>query len=158
MPAQVNISAVTMCDPAAIERIGAMLERAPEAARRVVFEITESADATFLEAAQEFAGVINRAGARLALDDFGVGFGSFTYLRTLPVSFIKVDRGFVRELASSPDDRHVVKATIEVAREFGLWTIAEGVEDAEVLELVRSMGATFAQGFHLGRPAPLEPA
>ncbi len=158
MPAQVNVSAVTMCDTAARQRISAMLAAAPEAARRVVFEITETADATFLEAARAFAEQITRAGARLALDDFGVGWGSFTYLRSLPVSFIKIDGSFVSDLVESAEDRHVVKAIIDIAREFGLWTIAEGVENAETLELVTSMGADFAQGFHLGRPAPLESA
>jgi len=113
------------------------------------------ADAEVLEAAREFAQVVTRAGARLALDDFGVGFGSFTYLRTLPVSFIKIDGSFVKQLAISPDDRNVVKAIIDIAREFGLWTVAEGVENARTLDIVRAMGATFAQGFHLGRPEPV---
>ena len=156
LPAQVNISAVTLCDPRARDQIAALLAAAPEAARRVVFEITETADAVVLEAAGEFADEITRAGARLALDDFGVGFGSFTYLRTLPVSFIKIDTSFVQRLVDSSDDRHVVKAIIDLAHEFGLWTIAEGVEDDRTLEMVGSMGATFAQGFHLGRPAPVE--
>jgi PAS domain S-box-containing protein len=155
-PAQVNVSAVTMCDPEAREQIAALLAAAPEAARRVVFEITETANAVFLEAAQEFAAEITRVGARLALDDFGVGWGSFTYLRTLPVSFIKIDGSFVANLAESNDDRNVVKAIIDIAREFGLWTVAEGVEDARTLDIVRAMGATFAQGFHLGRPEPVE--
>ncbi len=156
MPAQVNVSAVTMCDPEARKRISDLLGAAPEAARRVVFEITETADATFLEGAREFAEEITRAGARLALDDFGVGWGSFTYLRSLPVSFIKIDRGFVNGLVDSVDDRTVVKAIIDIAREFGLWTIAEGIEDEKTLELVHSMGATFGQGFHMGRPEPIE--
>ncbi len=155
MPTQVNISAVTLCDPGARERIGRLLADAPDAARRVIFEITETADAAVLEAAQAFAEEITRCGARLALDDFGVGFGSFTYLRTLPVSFLKIDVSFVQGLADSPDDRQVVKSIIDIAGEFGLWTVAEGVEDERTLELVRSMGATFAQGFHLGRPAPV---
>jgi EAL domain-containing protein (putative c-di-GMP-specific phosphodiesterase class I) len=156
MPIQVNVSAVTMCDPEARKRISDLLGAAPEAARRVVFEITETADATFLEGAREFAEAITRAGARLALDDFGVGWGSFTYLRSLPVSFIKIDRGFVNGLVDSADDRTVVKAIIDIAREFGLWTIAEGIEDEQTLELVHSMGATFGQGFHMGRPEPIE--
>jgi EAL domain-containing protein (putative c-di-GMP-specific phosphodiesterase class I) len=156
LPAHVNISAVTLCDPGAREQIGRMLAAAPEAARRVVFEITETADAAVLEAARTFADVITSAGARLALDDFGVGFGSFTYLRTLPVSFIKIDGSFVHRLVDSADDRHVVKSIIDIAREFGLWTVAEGVEDERTLDLVRTLGATFAQGFHLGHPAPVD--
>jgi PAS domain S-box-containing protein len=158
IPAQVNISAVTLSDAGARERIAKLLTAAPEAARRVVFEITETADAMVFEAAREFARDITSAGARLALDDFGVGFGSFTYLRKLPVSFIKIDSSFIENLIESADDRHVVKSIIDIAGEFGLWTVAEGVEDERTLELVRKMGATFAQGFHLGRPAPMDAA
>lgn len=151
---QVNVSAVTMSDLAARAEIVGLLEGAPEQARRLVFEITETADADYLEAAREFADAVTKAGSRLALDDFGIGFGSFTYLRSLPVSFLKIDRGFVRGLANS-DDKRIVKSVIGIAREFGLETIAEGVEDPETVELLWSMGADFAQGYHLGHPAPV---
>ena len=150
---EVNLSAVTLCDPAAREEIQAVLASAPEEASRIVFEVTETADPDYLEAAREFGVAVTSAGARLTLDDFGVGFGSFTYLRTLPVSFLKIDRGFVRGLAGS-DDRRLVQTVIGVAREFGLETIAEGVEDATTLELLRSLGADYAQGYHLGRAQP----
>jgi EAL domain-containing protein (putative c-di-GMP-specific phosphodiesterase class I) len=155
---QVNISAVTMSDPDAREEIFGLLAAEPEAAGRIVFEITETADAGYLEAAREFAEAITSAGCRLALDDFGVGFGTFIYLRSLPVNFIKIDRDFVRGLATSDDDRRVVQAVIRIAREFGLQTIAEGVEDEQTLDLLRALGPDFAQGFHLGRPAPIDAA
>ena len=120
-----------------------------------MFEITETAAAAHLEAARAFADEITEIGCRLALDDFGVGFGSFTYLRSLPLSYIKIDLSFVRGLVGSRDDRRVVESIIGIARQFGLKTIAEGVEDAATLELLRELGADFVQGYHLGRPAPL---
>lgn len=151
---QVNLSAVTLSDPDAREEIIELLTAAPPAARRIVFEITETASVVRLQAAREFAAAATELECRLALDDFGVGFGSFTYLRSLPLSYIKVDTGFVRGVTRSAEDRRVVRGIIGVAHHFGLQTIVEGVENEETLELVRELGADFGQGFHLGRPAP----
>jgi PAS domain S-box-containing protein len=153
---QVNLSAVTMDDAAARHEIVKLLAATPEAASRIVFEITETAAAARLESARAFSHDITEIGCRLALDDFGVGFGSFTYLRSLPLSYIKIDLSFVRGLVASADDRRVVQSIIALAREFGLQTIAEGVEDQATLDLLRDLGADFAQGYHLGRPAPLK--
>ena len=94
-------------------------------------------------------------GCNLALDDFGTGYGCFTHLKTLPIKYLKIDIEFVRDLVSSPDNRHVVEAIIGLAKGFGQQTIAEGVEDAETLRLLGDSGVDFAQGYHLGRPAPL---
>ena len=155
MPVQVNVSAVTMCDPDARDEISGLLEAAPAGAARVVFEVTETANPDYLEAAREFADAVTKAGSKLGLDDFGVGWGSFTYLRSLPLSFLKIDVDFVRRLADS-DDRRLVQSVIGIAREFGLQTIAEGVEDQGTLERLRAMDVDLAQGYHLGRPAPVE--
>jgi PAS domain S-box-containing protein len=152
--AEVNLSAVTLCDPQARRRIVDALAAAPEAAARIVFEITETAAADHLEAARTFAADLTALGCGLALDDFGTGFGSFTYLRSLPLRYLKIDVSFVRDLVHVPDDGRVVRSIIGIAQEFGLQTIAEGVEDAATLELLREMGADFAQGHHLGRPEP----
>jgi PAS domain S-box-containing protein len=158
IPLHVNLSAVTVCDPAACREIVAMLAASPEDARRIVFEITETASATQLVAAQAFGAEVTELGCRLALDDFGVGFGSFTYLRSLPISFIKIDRGFVGQLAHSAEDRRVVQGIVSVAKGFGIETIAEGIEDEETLDVLREFGVDRVQGFLLGRPAPLQVA
>ena len=152
-PVQVNLSGVTFSDAEARETIVAALARAPEAARRIIFEITETAAAHNLDAAVQFARQVTELGCGLALDDFGVGFGSFTYLRRLPLRYLKIDRSFVSGLAGSSDDRRVVASIISIARQFELATIAEGVEDAETLEILGELGADYAQGFYLGRPA-----
>jgi PAS domain S-box-containing protein len=158
IPLHVNLSAVTVCDPDACREIIAMLAASPEAARRTVFEITETASADQLVAAQAFGAEVTGLGCRLALDDFGVGFGSFTYLRSLPISYIKIDRGFVGQLADSAEDRRVVQGIVSVARGFGIETIAEGVEDEQTLDLLREFGVDRVQGFLHGRPAPLRVA
>jgi EAL domain-containing protein (putative c-di-GMP-specific phosphodiesterase class I) len=152
---EVNLSAVTMCDPAARQEIVDVLAAAPETAGRIVFEITETAAATHLEAARAFAHEIEGLGCRLALDDFGTGFGSFTYLRALPLSFIKIDLSFVRGMVQSLEDRRVVRSIIGIAKHFDLATIAEGVENQATADLLHELGADYAQGYHLGRPAPI---
>jgi PAS domain S-box-containing protein len=151
---EVNLSAVTLCDPAARLEIVALLEAAPAAAASsIVFEVTETAAAEHLVAACEFAAELTALGCGLALDDFGTGFGSFTYLRMLPLRYLKIDRSFVLDLVRSRDDRRVVQSIIGIAEQFGLRTIAEGVEDAPTLDLLRELGADYAQGFHTGHPA-----
>lgn len=152
---QVNLSALTMCDVVARSEILELLKAEPAAARRLTFEITETASVDQLSAARSFAAEVIAAGSRLALDDFGVGFGSFTYLRSLPFSLLKIDKGFVRRLTTSRDDRRVIRGTIGIAREFGIETIAEGVENEATMEALRELGVNYAQGFHLGAPAPL---
>jgi PAS domain S-box-containing protein len=122
----------------------------------VVFEITETALMEDLGAGEVFAGGLTELGCGLALDDFGTGFGSFTYLKSMPLRYLKIDIDFVRDIRSNPANQHLVKATVGLARDFGYETIAEGVEDAETLAVLKDYGVDFAQGFHLGRPAPAE--
>ena len=143
---EVNLSAISMCDPGVRREIVGLLSAAPQAARRIVFEITETAAAEHIDAARAFAEEVNALGCGLALDDFGTGFASFTYLRDLPLRYLKIDTSFAR-------DHRIVQSIVGVARQFGLQTIAEGVEDEATLELLKAAGADYAQGFLLGRPA-----
>jgi EAL domain-containing protein (putative c-di-GMP-specific phosphodiesterase class I) len=119
---------------------------------KLVFEITETALMGNIEAGERFARGLANLGCALALDDFGTGFGSFTYLKRLPIEYLKIDIDFVRELPSNEANQHLVKAIISLAKGFGQQTIAEGVEDADTLALLHHYGVDFAQGFHIGRP------
>jgi PAS domain S-box-containing protein len=123
--------------------------------RNVTFEVTETAAVGNLEAARRFVQSLTDVGFGFALDDFGTGFGSFTYLRYLPVTYLKIDMQFIRGLPESESDRQVVRSIISIARDFGIKTIAEGVENDRTLEILREDGADFAQGFGLARPGPL---
>jgi diguanylate cyclase (GGDEF)-like protein/PAS domain S-box-containing protein len=123
----------------------------------LVFEVTETAAATALEELSKFASRIERLGCHLALDDFGTGFGTFTYLRHLPVDHLKIDTQFVRELSTSPGDRRIVRSIVAAGKSIGLKIVAEGVEDAESLSLLKDYGVDYAQGYHIGRPRPIEP-
>jgi PAS domain S-box-containing protein len=152
---EVNLSAVTLRDAEARDEIVRLLADDPVAASNLVFEITETADPEHFDGAERFAGSVVQLGCGLSLDDFGTGFGSFTYLRRLPLRFLKIDRSFVSQMTRSVADRRVVQSIIGIARQFDLLTIAEGVEDADTLKLLRQMGADKAQGYHIGHPAPV---
>jgi PAS domain S-box-containing protein len=157
LPCTVNISSVTLCDSGARKEIADLLGASPAQAEQIVFEITETAAVEHLDAAVAFAKAVQALGCALALDDFGTGFGSFTYLRMLPLSYLKIDISFVRDLIHSKDDERVVQSIVGTAQRFNLRTIAEGVEDEPTLVLLRQLGVDYAQGFYVGRPAPLEP-
>jgi PAS domain S-box-containing protein len=152
---EVNLSAQSIGDPALPGFVEARLSEAGADASNLVFEITETAAAEDLEQARRLAERLVELGCGFALDDFGTGYGSFTYLKHLPVRYIKIDTEFVRTLRADSPDRQVVSAIVDVARNFGIETIAEGVEAEETAELLRTLGVHYAQGYHFGRPAPL---
>jgi diguanylate cyclase (GGDEF)-like protein/PAS domain S-box-containing protein len=153
---EVNVSARSIVDadfPMTIERA---LEEASVDPASLVFEITETAAIANMEQARRFASRIREMGCEFALDDFGAGFGSFYYLKHLSVDYLKIDGEFVRGLARSQIDQRMVRAMVEIARGLELRTIAECVESAESLQLLREYGVDFAQGYHLGRPGTFE--
>jgi EAL domain-containing protein (putative c-di-GMP-specific phosphodiesterase class I) len=88
----------------------------------------------------------------VALDDFGTGYGSFTYLMRLHVTALKIDMEFIRGLTEDPGDQRIVRAIVAVAQNFGLSTVAEGVETAETLQILRNLDVDQAQGYLIGRP------
>lgn len=94
----------------------------------------------------------------LALDDFGTGFASLTYLRVLPARYLKIDIEFVRDLTHNETNQHLVRSIVHLARRLDKKTVAEGVENEEIVALLRSFGVDHAQGFHLGRPEPVDTA
>ncbi len=151
----INISARSITDPALLPRITAALERSGADPAQVMFEVTETAAATATEELRSFGAAIERLGCSLAIDDFGTGFGSLTYLKHLPVRYLKIDMEFVRGLRDSLADRAIVESIVTIAKSLDMLTVAEGVEDAETLDDLRKMGVDYAQGYHLGRPAPV---
>lgn len=150
---EANLSAESICNLDLLPTIARELRETGADPGNVVFEITETALMGNLEAGEAFAKGLSTLGCKVALDDFGTGFGSFTYLKKLPIDYLKIDIDFVTELLANHANQHLVKAIVGLARDFGYQTIAEGVEDAETLALLESYGVDYAQGFHLGRPA-----
>ena len=154
-PVEINLSARSVGDQGILAHIERCIEQSGVDPNLLVFEITETALIGDEAAALAFTERLHDLGCKLALDDFGTGYGGFTYLKQLPLDFLKIDIEFVRDLASNPASHHVVEAVVALARGFGLQTIGEGVEDAETFKLLGELGVDFAQGYHIARPGPL---
>ena len=122
----------------------------------LTFEITETAAVGNLEEARRFAERLERIGCRLALDDFGTGLSSLSYLKHIPAQVLKIDMEFVQGIAGSSLDQYLVRTIVGLAKRLGQVTVAEGVEDAATLTTLRRLGVDFAQGYYLGRPAPID--
>lgn len=121
---------------------------------KLVFEITETAAIEELERAKAFMKELQNMGCKFSIDDFGVGFTSFTYLKEMKVDFIKIDGAFIKKLDENPNDQLFVRAMTDVATGLGIKTVAEFVENQTTLDLLKEMGVDFAQGYHIGKPSP----
>lgn len=150
-----NLSALSVTDPEMLDHIARALDRHGADPSRLVVEVTETASISDMGQAAAFCAGVERLGSAVALDDFGAGFGSFHYLKHLPFSYLKIDGAFIRGLAGSAHDQLVVRALVGLVREMGQQTIAEFVGDQETLRLLREYGVDYAQGFEVGRPAPM---
>ena len=151
----VNLSGKSIGDPKVAALIESALAEAGIDPSRLVFELTETAAIANIEEAKAFAHRLRARGCQLALDDFGAGFGSFYYLKTLPFDYFKIDGGFIRGIAESPMDQLVVQAIVGIARGMGKKTIAEFVTDDETARFLERAGVDYAQGYHVGKPRPL---
>jgi diguanylate cyclase (GGDEF)-like protein len=151
----VNLSGPSVGDREVLELLERELATLPHPAGALLLEVTETAAVGNLERAREFAARLQSLGCSLALDDFGSGYGSFAYLKQLPFDVLKIDGQFVRELVTSQEDQAVVTALVTIAQALGKQTVAEFVEDAQTLELLRTIGVDQAQGYFIGRPGPL---
>jgi PAS domain S-box-containing protein len=155
-PVEVNLSAASVGDGELLGTIREALERTGADPSLLVFEVTETALMADVERGRLFATALRELGCRFALDDFGTGYGTFTYLKHIPIDYLKIDIEFVRDLLESEADERLVRAIITMAHELGKQTIAEGVENAATLDRLRELGVDLAQGYHIGRPAPAE--
>lgn len=148
----INLSGRAFDDPALLPLIHKTLEETGLDPRLVTFEITETATIAKLSAAATFITGLRNIGCEFALDDFGVGFSSFSYLKHLPVDKLKIDGGFIKNMSASGVDQAMVQSIAQVARALGKTTVAEAVEDEATLDLLRDYGVDYAQGYYLGRP------
>lgn len=123
---------------------------------QVIIELTETAYIENFNQVLRNLRLITKKGIRVALDDFGVGFSSFTYLKMLPLSYVKLDGSYIRNLTRNPDDQVFVKSLSAMINAFGMKIIAEFVEDQETLSMVEVLGVSHGQGYFIGKPAPLE--
>jgi diguanylate cyclase (GGDEF)-like protein len=148
----INVSPVQLKDPWVAEKILAVLSTNGFAPARLAIEITENAIIADEDNAKRTIESLKNQGMRIGLDDFGTGYASLHHLRMLPFDKIKIDRSFVLAIGHDPEALKIVKAITSLALSLDLPVIAEGIENAEVAELLRAMGCTQGQGFHFGRP------
>lgn len=123
--------------------------------RRLVIEVTETAAVTDFSTARYILQNLRSLGCRVALDDFGVGFSSFYYLDQLPTDYIKIDGSFIQDLPENRRSQMIVKAIVEIAKGLGKLTVAEFVDRAEILDMLKAYGVNYAQGYWIDRPAPM---
>ena len=147
----VNVSGASIDDHDLLALVRRELDRTGADPARLVFEITETATIARMDDARGFAEALTALGCQLAIDDFGTGFGSFFYLKHLPVSYLKIDGDFIANPRSRTDEL-VIEAIVGMARGLGKRTIAEFVGDDETLAMLSVLGVDFAQGYHVGRP------
>ncbi len=150
----INLSSVTLSDAAYPSFIRDSLDTWGVAPDRLTFELTEGLIVRDEAAAQRFMRELRDLGCRIALDDFGIGYTSFAYLRQFPLDELKIDQSFVRGVGSDRGSRRIVQALIDVAHAFELRALAEGVEDAQVVNWLRNARCDGAQGYHYARALP----
>lgn len=148
----INLSAHAFRDPDLPDYLCQELRRSGVEARRLIFEITETAAVADFALANTLILAIKELGCCFALDDFGIGFSSFYYLKHLPVDYLKIDGSFIRQLVDSLEDQIIVRAISQVAAGFGKKTTAEFVETHAVLDLLRDYGIDYAQGYLINKP------
>ena len=149
-----NLSAHDIASPAAVTRLAALIEESGVAPERIALEITETALMHDFDAARDALLALKAIGAQISLDDFGTGYSSLGYVRRLPIDKIKVDRSFMADLLVDKASRDIVKTIVDLCRNLNLDCIIEGVETADHVMILRTLGCRSMQGYHFSRPVP----
>ncbi len=154
----VNLSSYQIRAQRFAELLAGVMQESGADPRHIELEITESALMRYEDLSIQTLGQIKQIGVRLALDDFGTGYSSLSYLKRFPIDSLKIDRAFVGDLNSDPDDAAITKAIVAMGKSLGLYVVAEGVETAEQESFLRGIGCDAMQGFRIGAPATAEDA
>jgi EAL domain-containing protein (putative c-di-GMP-specific phosphodiesterase class I) len=151
----INLSGNSLNDDSLLPWIHQQLKHYGVSPERICFEVTETAAIRNLNQAKQLIKELKSRGCRFALDDFGSGLSSFAYIKYLPVDYLKIDGSFVADLEQDPTANAMISAINEMGHVLGIKTVAEHVETAATLEIMREIGVDFVQGYALGRPKPL---
>lgn len=151
----INLSGQSLGNEGILRFIVEQIDEGSIPAEKLCFEVTETSAIADIEQATNFITLLKDRGCMFALDDFGSGFSSFAYLKKFPVDFLKIDGSFVRDICTDSTDLAMVRSINEIGHVMGKKTIAEFVEDRGVLDVLRTVGVDYAQGFEIGRPTPL---
>jgi diguanylate cyclase (GGDEF)-like protein len=151
----INLSGTSLNDDAFLNFVLAELGRYRLVPGAICFEITETAAISNLSRVAHFMTELKKQGCEFSLDDFGSGLSSFTYLKNLPVDYLKIDGHFIRNIMTDRVDQTMVNAITQVGNVMGIRTVAEHVESREVLDTLVAIGVEYAQGYFIARPAPV---
>ena len=151
----INLSGQTIASPDMLKFIIDKMEETGAPAEQIIFEVTETAAIANITSATSFMLTLRGCGFRFSLDDFGSGLSSFTYLKKLPVDFLKIDGAFVRDILSDPVDYAMVRSINELGQLLGKETIAEFVETTGLADALERMGVNYVQGYAFAKPRPL---
>ncbi len=154
----INLSGNSLDDENLLEYVLEQMQEFSIPPEQICFEITETAAIQHINKAREFIQGFRERGGKIALDDFGSGFSSFRYLKTLTVDYLKIDGAFVSEMLLNPGDQAMVEAITQVAHTLGIYVIAEHATDMETVNRLRELGVEGAQGFGIGFPIPVDEA
>jgi EAL domain-containing protein (putative c-di-GMP-specific phosphodiesterase class I) len=152
MRVAVNISALDLATADFAQEVEAILTESSVPASQLALEVTESALIRSPAEAIATLKALRAKGIRLSVDDYGTGQSTLSYLKHLPVHEVKIDKSFITHLATSESDRIMVRSTINLAHELGLQVVAEGIEDQATLDVLRSLGCDYAQGYFISKP------
>ena len=152
----VNLSARNLLDANLITQVEGLLNKWQIPPHQLKLEITESEIMSDPEAALQTLNQLHKIGTPLSVDDYGTGYSSLSYIKLLPISEIKIDRAFVSDMLTDPEDEVIVHSTIELAHKLGLCVVAEGVEDQATLQRLAELKCNRAQGYHMSRPLPAD--
>jgi diguanylate cyclase (GGDEF)-like protein/PAS domain S-box-containing protein len=151
----INVSGQSVTNPNTVDFVTSCLQRLKIDPKRVIFEITETVFIKNLEEASEVVNEIRALGCKFSLDDFGSGFSSLRYLRSLPVDIVKIDGSFVRNINSDRIDLTLLRSMNEIAHLMGKQTVGEFIESEEMSRSLRDIGVDYGQGYYFGAPAPM---
>lgn len=152
----VNLSAVQFKSPTLVERIAALIDETGIQPENLELELTESALVDKPDDVVRVLEQLRSLGCGISIDDFGTGYSSLSYLKNFPVTILKIDRSFVRDLSHNSGDRTIAQSVVSLATNLDMKTVAEGVEEPEQLEILKQIGCTYIQGFIHSRPVPAD--
>ncbi|NNC68921.1 MAG: EAL domain-containing protein, partial [Gammaproteobacteria bacterium] len=151
----INLSGQSMNEPNLEESISSFVKQYQISPEMYCFEVTETVAVNNLKDAKRFMNILKDQGFLFALDDFGSGLSSFAYLKSLPVDYLKIDGSFIKGIVDDPFTEAIVKAINQVSQVRGLETIAEFVENSEIIRCIKDIGINYAQGYGISKPIPL---
>lgn len=147
-----NLSGMSFGDNELLENMKKYFKKYKADPKKFIFEVTETAAMRDIDQARSFVKALKKLGSKFALDDFGVGFSSFFYIKHLEVDYIKIDGSYIRNLDTSKEDRLFVKSLVDLATGLNIETVAEFVENKAILDELENMSVSYVQGYYLSRP------